>query len=219
MKKTTRRKADEIDAIEHLVGFIEEHLKGVLIALCLAIVLLPLGTWLIYSLCLRGNSCGGISADEFLAYAGAVFTGLMSLFVAAIALVQGKRAAEAEAERESEKRRSTVRPSLHIEVEPCGERIFKLTIRNNGKYAALDVYLFTEPFARVINGGKEFKRQFSVGAAAQNIFAVDESDCKLRDGMPEKLYFAFGDIDNNVWGQEFHYTADGYFCREGLTLL
>ena len=32
MKKTTRRKANNVDAIEHLVRLVEEHLKCVLIA-------------------------------------------------------------------------------------------------------------------------------------------------------------------------------------------
>ncbi len=212
MKKTT--KANNIDAIEHLVRLVEEHLKCVLIALCLIIILIPLAIWLIHIFCVHNNSCGlfGISADGFLGYAGAVFTGLMSLFVAAIALVQGKRAAEAEAERESEKRRNAVRPSLQIWVEPVKESLFELTIKNNGDYAALDLYLFTEPFARVIGGCKEFKRRFSVGNIAQNIFSVDESECALNeDGWPQNLYFAFGDIDNNIWGQTFHYNADGYF--------
>ena len=84
----------------------------------------------------------------------------MSLLVAIVALIQGKRAAEAEEDRAYEARRNEVRPSLQIEVKALGENLFALTIENHRDHAALDVYLFTEPFARVVRKGKHLKNTF-----------------------------------------------------------
>ena len=146
-------------------------------------------------------------------YICAIFSGLMSLLVAIVALIQGKRAAEAEEDRAYEARRNEVRPSLQIEVKALGENLFALTIENHCDHAALDVYLFTEPFARVVRKGKTFEKHFSVGYTEPNIFAVDKSECELTaDGMPKKLWFCFGDVDNNVWEQDFFYTSDGYYA-------
>lgn len=137
----------------------------------------------------------------------------MSLLVAIVALIQGKRAAEAEEDRAYEARRNEVRPSLQIEVKALGENLFALTIENHCDHAALDVYLFTEPFARVVRKGKTFEKHFSVGYTEPNIFAVDKSECELTaEGMPKKLWFCFGDVDNNVWEQDFFYTSDGYYA-------
>lgn len=143
----------------------------------------------------------------------------MSLLVAIVALIQGKRAAEAEEDRAYEARRNEVRPSLQIEVKSLGKNLFALTIENHCDHAALDVYLFTEPFARVVRKGKAFEKHFSVGYTEPNIFAVDKSECELTaDGMPKKLWFCFGDVDNNVWEQEFSYTSDGYYASGEATL-
>ena len=139
--------------------------------------------------------------------------------VAMIALIQGKRVAEAEEDRAYEARRNEVRPSLQIEVKSLGKNLFALTIENHCDHAALDVYLFTEPFARVVRKGKAFEKQFSVGYIEPSVFAVDKSECELTaDGMPKKLWFCFGDVDNNVWEQDFFYTSDGYYASGEATL-
>lgn len=202
------------DALKQLMKFIENHFRGILIASLIVVIVVPLVVWLVHRIFQRNDTCGffGVSADGFLAYIGAIFSGLMSLLVAMIALIQGKRAAEAEEDRAYEARRNEVRPSLQIEVKVLGENLFALTIENHCDHAALDVYLFTEPFARVVRKGKTFEKHFSVGYTEPNIFAVDKSECELTaDGMPKKLWFCFGDVDNNVWEQEFSYTSDGYY--------
>lgn len=214
MKKKT-------DMLEQLMKFIENHFQGILKASLIVVIIVPLVVWLLHSVFQRNGSCGffGVSADGFLAYIGAIFSGLMSLLVAMIALIQGKRVAEAEEDRAYEARRNEVRPSLQIEVKSLGENLFALTIENHCDHAALDVYLFTEPFARVVRKGKAFEKQFSVGYIEPSVFAVDKSECELTaDGMPKKLWFCFGDVDNNVWEQVFFYTSDGYYASGEATL-
>ena len=105
-----------MDTLERLTKFIEDHFRGVLTTALLVAVVVPLAVWLVHRAFQRSDSCGffGVSADGFLSYAGAIFSGFMSLLVAMIALVQGKRAAEAEEERAYETRRNEVRPSLKI---------------------------------------------------------------------------------------------------------
>ena len=209
------------DALKQLMKFIENHFRGILIASLIVVIVVPLVVWLVHRIFQRNDTCGffGVSADGFLAYMGAIFSGLMSLLVAMIALIQGKRAAEAEEDRAYEARRNEVRPSLQIEVKSLGKNLFAQTIENHCDHAALDVYLFTEPFARVVRKGKTFEKHFSVGYTEPNIFAVDKSECELTaDGMPKKLWFCFGDVDNNVWEQDFFYTSDGYYASGEATL-
>lgn len=220
--KKLRKGKKKTDTLERLTKFIEDHFRGVLTTALLVAVVVPLVVWLVHRAFQRSDSCSffGVSADGFLAYAGAIFSGFMSLLVAMIALVQGKRAAEAEEERAYETRRNEVRPSLKIGVKPLGKNLFVLTIENHCDYAALDVYLFTEPFARVVCKNKIFEKQFSIGCVASNVFAVDETECGLTaDGMPKMLWLCFGDIDNNVWEQEFHYTSDGCYFSSEATLV
>lgn len=57
------------------------------------------------------------SADGLLCYIGALFTGLLSLLVAVIALVQSKRIAEIEEDRAIEARQNAIRPVLQVEVK------------------------------------------------------------------------------------------------------
>ena len=212
--KNLHKRKEKTDTLERLTKFIENHFHGILIASLIVVIVVPLIVWLVHSVFQRNDSCGffGVSADGFLAYIGAIFSGSMPLLVAMVALIQGMRVAEAEEDRAYETRRNEVRPSLQIEIKPLGKKLFALTIENHCDHAALDVYLFTEPFARVVRKGKAFEKQFSVGYIEPSVFAVDKSECELTaDGMPKKIWFCFGDVDNNVWEQEFIYTIDGYY--------
>lgn len=212
---------EKTDALAQLMKFIENHFRGILMASLIVVVVVPLIVWLVHRIFQRNDSCGffGVSADGFLAYIGAIISGLMSLLVAMVALIQGKRAAEAEEDRAYEARRNEVRPSLQIEVKSLGKNLFALTIENHCDHAALDVYLFTEPFARVVRKGRSFEKRFSVGYIEPSVFAVDKNECELTaDGMPKKLWFCFGDVDNNVWEQDFFYTSDGYYASGEATL-
>ena len=160
--KNLHKRKEKTDTLERLTKFIENHFHGILIASLIVVIVVPLIVWLVHSVFQRNDSCGffGVSADGFLAYIGAIFSGSMSLLVAMVALIQGMRVAEAEEDRAYETRRNEVRPSLQIEIKPLGENLFALTIENHCDHAALDVYLFTEPFARVVRKGKHLKNTF-----------------------------------------------------------
>ena len=210
-----------MDTLGQLTNFIESHFHSILTTSLLCIIAVPLVIWLIPSIfeCNDSRSFFGVSADGLLTYIGAIFSGLMSLLVAIVALVQGKRVAEADDERVREARRNEVRPSLQIEVKADKERSFSLTIENLCDYAALDVYLFTAPFVRVVSKGRKIKKKFSIGYMSPNIFVVDESECSLNaNGLPKELFFCFEDVDGNTWTQEFRYNVDGYFSSDGATL-
>lgn len=204
------KKKAKHDALTQLVQFVEKHFQGVIICAAIAVILLPGIVWCVFYF----SSCGSwkvFSADGLLCYIGALFTGLLSLLVAVIALVQSKRIAEIEEDRAIEARQNAIRPVLQVEVKKIEDNFFDLTITNHGQFVAIGVYLFTNPFAPVIVAGEPFCRKFSIGGRSQTIFAVDESECAINsDGYPPKLWFCFSDVDNNFWQQEFVYGTDGY---------
>lgn len=80
------------DALKQLMKFIENHFRGILIASLIVVIVVPLVVWLVHRIFQRNDTCGffGVSADGFLAYIGAIFSGLMSLLVAIVALIQGE---------------------------------------------------------------------------------------------------------------------------------
>lgn len=204
------KKKPKHDALTQLIQFVEKHFRGVTICAAIAVILLPVIVWCMFYF----SSCGSwkvFSADGLLGYIGALFTGLLSLLVAVIALVQSKRITEIEEDRAIEARQYEIRPVLQVEVKKTENNLFDLTITNHGQFVAMGVYLFTNPFTPVIAAGNSFCRKFSIGGRSQTIFAVDESECATNsDGYPQKLWFCFADVDNNFWQQEFVYGTDGY---------
>lgn len=204
------KKKPKHNALDQLVQFVEKHFRVILICTAIAIILLPGIVWCVF----YSTSCGNwkvFSADGLLGYIGALFTGLLSLLVAVIALVQSKRITEIEEDRAIQARQYEIRPVLRVEVKKTENNLFDLTITNHGQFAAIGVYLFTNPFAPVIAAGNSFCRKFSIGVYSQTIFAVDESECTINsDGYPQKIWFCFADIDSNFWQQEFTYGEDGY---------
>ena len=111
--KNLHKRKEKTDTLERLTKFIENHFHGILIASLIVVIVVPLIVWLVHSVFQRNDSCGffGVSADGFLAYIGAIFSGSMSLLVAMVALIQGMRVAEAEEDRAYETRRNELSPS------------------------------------------------------------------------------------------------------------
>ncbi len=189
--------------INKVVQFIEKKFMWIIVVILLISVLSPvIGCWL-----------GGetLSTDGILSYVGSIITGIITLFVAGIALYQGKRAEMAD----KEKRKIEIRPNLQIDIKEKENEIFEITIENYGKHPATGIWLYEYPLLSVIKSNDKATRIISFTKDSKANINIDESFYEEgKDSLPAEVYLTYGDIDNNLISQNFKLRSDGYEAME-----
>ncbi|NCE97591.1 hypothetical protein [Emergencia sp. 1XD21-10] len=181
------------------VRFIEKHFTWIIVV----IILISVGSPVIA--CWLGKET--LSTDGILSYVGSIITGIITLFVAGIALHQGKRAELVD----KEKRKNEIKPNLRIEVKEIENETFEIDIENFGNHHTIGVYLYEYPFSSVIRSNDMTKRIISFSRKTGVDISIDESFYERgKDSLPKEIYLIYGDIDNNLISQEFKLTSDGY---------
>lgn len=204
--KTNNAKKTLIRRIE---TFIDKHFTLFTILLAICVVAAPFGArWC----SLRFGTNTKITADGLLNYLGTVFSGILTFFLACVAIYQSQKSAKFEELLNRQARLQEICPHLQIELKKkdgTEGNVFDLTVENISPNPAIGVYIFEYSAFSHITGNGKSERKVAFGDAKSTILSIDECYYELNEShYPQYIILIFCDIDNNIIQQEFVCTSD-----------
>lgn len=189
---------------EVIAQCVEKHFWIMAIILATAAIAAPIVVWLFYSV-FPAFCSTEITADGMLGYIGTIVSGVLTFFLACVAIYQGKRNAELERELADWVRRNEMKPSLRISLIKLEDpTLFALSINNDGTSPALNVWLYDYPTFPIIRGGHSAEKRIGFGDTDAAGFVIDPYYVEWNeDEYPKKIDLIYRDIDNNVLAQTF----------------